>query len=72
MQAISIHGKVHDGNVEPATVLDSTLEDLLAQLEGSTVLVTLTVLQEPCIGCLHDGEHGERNPTHTRQSGTGR
>lgn len=53
MQAIAIHGKVHEGNVEPAAALDATLQDLLDQIEGSTVLVTLIVLAEPCLACIH-------------------
>lgn len=63
MQSQAIHGKVHDGNVEPGSKLDSTLLDLLDQIEGAEVLVTVTVLREPCLGCIHKVEEYDASLT---------
>jgi hypothetical protein len=50
----AIHGMV--SNTDEAEVVDSdggTLEEILTQIGGAEVLVTVTVLSEPCVKCLH-------------------
>jgi hypothetical protein len=62
VQSHAVRGLVKDGDVEPGTKTDSTLMDLLDQITGAEVLVTITVLKEPCLSCVHHEEGHEHTP----------